>query len=255
MRKLWALPFLAVPVFGVWSFWISPGQGWWMPENVSTYGGKIDHLFNVILVITGITFVGTEVVLAWFLFKYAEGGPAPRKAHYVHGHHTIELIWTLIPAAILVFIAFYQMATWKEVKFRSSLPQGPPLARVVAWQFEWRVFYPGDDGKLGTLDDIVSVNKLYVPVNQPVVILLRSRDVLHSFFLPNLRLKQDAVPGMEIPVWFQVTREGEFDLPCAELCGWGHYKMKGRLVVLPPYKFAEKLGELKKEQMDQGKVE
>ncbi len=245
-RKLWALLFLAVPVLGVWSFWISPGRGWWLPQNVSSFGGQIDHLFYVILWITGITFVATEVVLAWFLFRYAGDGTS-RKALYIQGHHRTEVIWTLVPAGILVFIAMYQMSAWREIKFKSQFP-APPSVRVVAGQFEWRVFYPGDDGKLGTLDDLVSVNVFHAPVGVPVVFELRSRDVLHSFFLPELRLKQDAVPGMTIPVWFQADRTGSFDLPCAELCGWGHYKMKGRLVVESEGDFRKFLADLKAEQ-------
>ena len=91
--------------------------------------------------------------------------------------------------------------------------------------------YPGKDGKLGTPDDIYHVNDLHVPVGEEILVSLKSQDVLHDFFLPNLRIKQDAVPGMAIPVWFKATEKGIFDLVCAELCGWGHYKMKGRLTV------------------------
>ena len=86
-------------------------------------------------------------------------------------------------------------------------------------------------GKLGDADDIFVVNDLHLPVNEEILIDLKSADVLHSFFLPNVRVKQDAVPGMKIPVWFRATETGTFDLVCAELCGWGHYKMKGRLTV------------------------
>ena len=98
---------------------------------------------------------------------------------------------------------------------------------VTGRQFEWRLRYPGPDGSFDTPDDLFSVNELHVPVNEDILVQLKSADVLHDFFLPNLRVKQDAVPGMKIPVWFRATEEGVFDLVCAELCGWGHYKMKG----------------------------
>ena len=98
-------------------------------------------------------------------------------------------------------------------------------------QFEWRLRYPGNDGQLGTPDDVHLVNDLHVPIDEEIVIAIKSDDVLHSFFLPNLRLKQDVVPGMKQFVWFTAQREGTFDIVCAELCGWGHYKMKGRLTV------------------------
>jgi cytochrome c oxidase subunit 2 len=84
---------------------------------------------------------------------------------------------------------------------------------------------------LGTKDDVHAVNDLHLPVDEDILIDLKSMDVLHDLFLPHLRIKQDAVPGMKIPVWFRATEQGTYDLVCAELCGWGHYKMKGRLTV------------------------
>jgi cytochrome c oxidase subunit 2 len=102
---------------------------------------------------------------------------------------------------------------------------------VVARQFEWRLRYPGRDGMLGTRDDLFLTNDLHLPVDEDILIQLKSMDVLHSFFLPNMRIKQDAVPGMKIPVWFKAKETGQFDIVCAELCGWGHYKMKGRITI------------------------
>ena len=106
-----------------------------------------------------------------------------------------------------------------------------PTVEVVARQFEWRLRYPGRDGMLGTRDDLFLTNDLHLPVDEDVLVQLKSMDVLHSFFLPNLRIKQDAVPGMKIPVWFKAKETGQFDIVCAELCGWGHYKMKGRVTI------------------------
>ena len=111
------------------------------------------------------------------------------------------------------------------------MPNIPPTVEVTARQFEWRLRYPGPDGEIGTIDDIHHVNDLHIPVDEEILVDLKSMDVLHSFFLPELRVKQDAVPGMKIPVWFKALEPGEYDLVCAELCGWGHYKMKGRLTV------------------------
>ena len=122
------------------------------------------------------------------------------------------------------------MNAWADVKMRKPKDM-PPTVEVTARQFEWRLRYPGPDGKLGTPDDIHHVNDLHIPVDEEVLVQLESMDVLHDFFLPNLRIKQDAVPGMSIPVWFRATDTGTYDLVCAELCGWGHYKMKGRLTI------------------------
>jgi cytochrome c oxidase subunit 2 len=105
----------------------------------------------------------------------------------------------------------------------------PPIAEITGRQFEWRIRYAGQDGKVGTEDDVELVNDLHLPVNEEIVLSIKSMDVLHSFFLPNLRVKQDVVPGMKQFVWFRATRTGVYDIVCAELCGWGHYKMRGRV--------------------------
>jgi cytochrome c oxidase subunit II len=120
----------------------------------------------------------------------------------------------------------------------------PTTVEVTGRQFEWRLRYPGKDGKFGTPDDVYHVNDLHVPVNEEILVSLKTQDVLHDFFLPNLRVKQDAVPGMAIPVWFKATDTGTFDLVCAELCGWGHYKMKGRLTVQTREQYDEWLSEM-----------
>lgn len=229
MPKLWGSLFLFVPIFSIAIFAIAPAYNWWLPENVSTFGGDVDYLFWWILVIVTIAFVGTQAVLVYALFKY---GSHDGRATFIHTNHRLEFWWTLGPAAILVFIAFFQFNTWIEIKSEKKFPKKQPDAEVLAGQFEWRIRYTGPDGAIGTEDDIISVNDLHVPVNEDFLIRLRSRDVLHSFFLPNLRVKQDAVPGMDIPVWFHPTKTGTYDLLCAELCGWGHYKMRGILTVL-----------------------
>jgi cytochrome c oxidase subunit 2 len=200
----------------------------WLPRDVSEHGHQIDHLFNFILVLTGLVFLATEVALVWFLWIY-EGGTNKQPAKFTHGSHNLEVVWTILPAATLLFIAIYQMNAWADVKIRK--PNMLPTVEVTGRQFEWRLRYPGKDGKIGTHDDIHAVNDLHVPLNEDILVDLKSMDVLHDFFLPNLRVKQDAVPGMAIPVWFRALEPGTYDLVCAELCGWGHYKMKGRLTV------------------------
>jgi cytochrome c oxidase subunit 2 len=168
------------------------------------------------------------------LWKYdAARNTEPVK--YTHGSHTLEVVWSILPAAVLVFIAVYQMNAWADAKLlRPATPDGtplPPLAEVKGRQFEWRIRYAGTDGIVGSADDVFAVNDLHVPLDEQVVLAIKSEDVLHSFFLPNLRIKQDVVPGMKQFVWFTATKKGEYDIVCAELCGWGHYKMKGRITV------------------------
>jgi cytochrome c oxidase subunit 2 len=103
--------------------------------------------------------------------------------------------------------------------------------QVTAKQFNWEVLYPGPDGKFETDDDKMIENDLHVPVNEVVRVRLASKDVIHSFFVPQFRLKQDAVPGRVIEVWFQATKPGVYELPCAELCGFGHSGMLGHVTV------------------------
>jgi cytochrome c oxidase subunit 2 len=201
-----------------------------MPEAVSTYAPDIDYLFNLIMWMVAFFFVLTEGLLVYFVFKYAKDDGT--KAVFSHGNHKLELAWTVIPGLMLLFIAFAQMGTWADIKYRGNLPKSEPIAHVWASQFDWRMQYPGADGVYGTWDDIESPHLFKVPVDEDVVFILHSRDVLHSFFVPEFRLKQDAVPGMAIPMWFNAMKEGTYDLICAELCGWGHYKMAGRVEVV-----------------------
>ncbi len=202
---------------------------WMMPETVSTYGPAIDQMYYVILVITGVVFFLTEGILIAFLvmYRHKEG----RKAAYIHGSTKAEVIWTVTPFLIVMAIALASKSSWDLVKDPANIPADAMQLLVTAKQFEWNVTYPGPDGRIGTDDDFTVRNQLHIPVNRAVRVNLRAEDVIHSFFLPEFRLKQDAIPGREIPVWFEATRTGEFTLGCAELCGLGHYRMKGTVYV------------------------
>jgi cytochrome c oxidase subunit 2 len=201
----------------------------WLPENVSTYGNDIDRLFYLIYYITGATFLLVAVTMVAFLILYRkrEG----RRARYTHGNTTLEIIWTIVPAVILVVLSFMSQATWGNIK--GHMPPADVHVQVTAKQFNWEVTYPGPDRKLGTEDDLEMENEVHVPVNKVILVHLKSKDVIHSFFLPNFRLKQDAVPGREIQAWFQATKPGRYELPCAELCGFGHSGMRGWVYVHP----------------------
>ncbi|HET6616641.1 MAG TPA: cytochrome c oxidase subunit II [Gemmatimonadota bacterium] len=204
---------------------------WLLPEPVSSFGSEIDSIYYLILVITAAIFVIVEVALVVFLFKYRhrEG----RRAEYSHGHTTLEVVWTVVPFILVMVIAWMSMQVWLEAKIANEdhVPAGALPLRVTAKQFEWNVTYPGPDEKLDTADDFVKRNQLHLPVNRAVRIDLTSEDVIHSFFLPDMRVKQDAVPGMVIGVWVEPTKAGEYTLGCAELCGLGHYRMKGSVTV------------------------
>jgi cytochrome c oxidase subunit 2 len=206
----------------------------WLPENVSTYGGDIDAVFALVYYLTLGWLVLTFGTIGWFLVRYRRGGGRP--AAHVRGERLGEVAWILVPVALVLVLDFWidlrGAPAWARVKV-----ERPPAAltiRVTGKQFNWEVVYPGPDGRFDTADDRTFENELHVPVGQAVRLELRARDVIHSFFVPNLRLKQDVVPGRVIEAWFEATKPGEYEIPCAMLCGFGHSGMKGVLYVETP---------------------
>jgi cytochrome c oxidase subunit 2 len=201
----------------------------WLPPTFSTYGETIDRIFYVIYYVTGATFFIVQGTLLLFLVLYRHRGD--RRATYTHGNTALEIAWTIAPAILLVILAFVSRSVWAEIK--QQVPASDLELHVTAKQFNWEVAYPGLDGKHGTPDDVTIDNDVHVPVDKTVRLLLKSRDVIHSFFIPHLRFKQDMLPGHEIPAWFKVTKADRYEIPCAELCGFGHSGMRGWLIVHP----------------------
>ncbi|MCG6155690.1 cytochrome c oxidase subunit II [Rubinisphaera margarita] len=261
MKRLWWIFFLMIwPVLAVIVSLLTPQLQWGFPlsgQSDSPLGGEIDHLFYLILIITGVVFVGTHVALGYVIWT-ASSRPADRRAWYTHGNHKLEMTWTIIPGLILLFLAFYQMKTWAQFRMEEAYPEAARqniVAEVNARQFEWRIRYPAPGKELQRkpqLDDMYGVNELHVPAGSPVTIHLRTIDVQHSFFLPTMRIKQDAVPGLVIPVWFEAKEPGEYPLVCAELCGWGHYKMGAKVVAHPPEEFDEFMKTMHQAQFNDG---
>jgi cytochrome c oxidase subunit 2 len=295
VQKLWSVLFGVVMLAAFLLFAVAPlVQGWWLPRNVASFGGDIDNLFYLILAITGFFFVLTEALLIWNMYRYAE--EPGRRAIYVHGNHKLEVLWTIVPGAILLFLAIAQVPvwmvvkhifTWNEVKQKAAAEaRATPdvlQVEVSARQWEWRIRYPSvahiqtwqkdekaaEEDFLRRLpeqaDDVHAVGQLHCWQGERVVVHLKTRDVIHSFFLPNLRLKQDALPGKTIPVWFMCkeyntapdgdrwvdgydpatqtwakydpktqaydSQEHIWELACAEFCGARHSMMRGRLYV------------------------
>lgn len=203
----------------------------WFPESISTFGGDIDSVFHLIYYIVGVWFLLTEGALVFFAIRYRRG--AARRVSAVRGETAKELAWLLVPAVIVLGLDLGIDAAgsnaWAKIKMQS--PAGEVLLRVTAKQFNWGVTYPGPDGKFGTADDLVMDNVLHVPIGKTVRITLMSEDVIHGFFVPNLRLKQDVVPGRRIDAWFKATKTGTYEIACSELCGFGHSGMRGFLKV------------------------
>jgi len=208
---------------------------WWLPPNVTSYGEDIDWLFHLIYAITGITAILVFACLIAFLVMYRDR--PGRKATYTHGNTTLEIVWTIVPALILVVLTFLSVPAWSKIKMQ--MPPTELTVEVTAKQFNWQVAYAGPDGKFGTEDDKKFLDEMHVPVNKKIRVNLKSQDVIHSFFVPNFRIKQDAVPGREIGVWFDANKPGKYEWPCAELCGFGHSGMRGWVYVHTPEEYAK----------------
>lgn len=257
---------------------------YWLPESVSSFGHQVDQLFYYILYLTVIVNIAVFVVFAYFLVKYRHR--PGRHATFIHGNNRLETVWTLVPTIILALTAVLSETSWSSIKkFPASMAREKDVIEieVVAQQFLWNFHYPGKDGKLGrrsrdlinkngapdeqigldrsdpdAKDDFVT-NVMYIPVNRRVFVHLSSRDVIHSFYLPDFRIKQDAVPGMKSRIWLQAEKTSAevigtnadgtpkpFDIACAELCGQGHFKMRGQMYVVSDEEYQKFLEEQSK---------
>lgn len=231
----------------------------WLPPLMSDRVG-IDKALSITLVVTGVVFILTNLLLAWFGFKYQDAPGA--RAAYWHDNPRLEWTWTLVTAGILAVFLFNALSLWGQVQ--SPAPADAMVIEVTGQQFAWNVRYAGKDGVLGrtdpriasqenaiglvkddpaSADDLLLLNQLYLPVDKPVLVRLKSLDVIHSFFLPNFRVKQDAMPGMTVETWFVPKQAGNFEIACAEHCGLGHYRMRGQVHVVPQTEFDAALTE------------
>lgn len=203
----------------------------WLPENVSTFGGDVDGIIQLIFGIVGTWLVLAMATLLFFALRYRS--TSQRRAAYAPARTLRGMAVVLLPVGLVLLfdlgIDAASTRAWDRIKV--ELPQAELAVRVIGKQYVWTFVHPGADGLLDTSDDITELNTLHVPVNVVVHFELQAEDVIHSFFIPNLRLKQDAVPGRTFKGWFEVTREGRYQIVCAELCGLGHTNMRGWLQV------------------------
>lgn len=209
-----------------------PGPTWWLPEDVSLHGYQVDNLFYVILVVTGIIFVVVEALLVAFVWKYrARPG---RKAVYLHGHKGLEITWTVATTIILFGIVFLTKKSWSAIKM-SDPPAEARLVDLTAQQFTWKFSLPGTGEQYGKTSDIAPPERLiHVEEGKPVVFHMKSIDVIHSLYIPQMRIKQDIVPGSPWRVWFTPMKAGKYEIACAELCGAEHWSMRGVIHVDTP---------------------
>lgn len=209
-----------------------------LPPNIASYGGEVDSVFAFIWYIVLFWFVVAEAALVYCLVSYRRK-PGVR-ATWLPADTAATNAWVLVPALVILgfdlAIEARSHHAWDLIKLQ--LPAHDELVRITARQFVWTFTHAGADGRLDTRDDIQEVSELHVPAGKVVRFELTSHDVLHSFWVPALRLKQDAVPGRAFPGWFEATGEGDHEIACAELCGAAHTVMRAVLRVRPPAEHA-----------------
>ncbi len=274
MHRFWSLLFAAVNMACLALLVVAyayPGLGWWLPDSASTQANEIDSLFYLITGLCAFFFVATQGILIYSLWRFpstAPGSPSP-----IHGHPGLEIGWTIAPLVGLLVITAASLPVWKEARYQGFPPPAlegtnplPPEADqvilVTARQWDWHLKYATESlpaegirqwASVGNPSDLIIANELHVWKGAKVSLLLRTTDVIHSFFVPALRLKQDTLPGKTIPMRFEATvsnvrfdpaegrvvpneTKASWEIACAELCGGNHFRMRGKLFVHPDRK-------------------
>lgn len=223
-----------------------------LPESASAHAHEIDMMIYLLHFLAFALFFGWGTYFIIALVKFNRWSHPKANYHGTHSHAStaIEIGVAIIEAILLIG---FSIPFW--AKHVNAMPNRSDMieVHVIAEQFAWNIHYPGKDGKFGTRDvkfidqqsnpigldnsdpaakdDIVTINQLHLPIGRPAYIRVSTKDVIHSFSLPVMRVKQDTIPGMSIPVWFTPTKTGNFEIACAQLCGLGHYRMKGFLTI------------------------
>jgi cytochrome c oxidase subunit 2 len=220
-----------------------------LPIAASEHAGEIDHMLSLVHWLMLLMFIGWGLFFIYVLFRFRKG--ANPRADYVGAKGKLSKgIEIAIVVAEVVLLVGYAIPAWARRVKQFPAENEATVVRVVGEQFAWNVQYPGPDGRFGRTDitkvsadnpmgldrtdpnakdDLTTINQLTLPVNRPVLVHLSSKDVIHSFGLFEMRVKQDAIPGLDIPVWFIPNRIGDYEIACSQLCGLGHYRMRGFL--------------------------
>jgi cytochrome c oxidase subunit II len=263
-NKINAFLLLGLLVFGLIGAWycndLYYGKTLFPQGSASIEGEEIDKMFMITTAVTGFVFVLTQILLFWFSFKYQESDN--RKAYYFAHSTKLELIWTTIPAIVLCVLVVFGLRAW--FKITGDAPKDALVVEVTGHQFGWEFRYPGSDKVLGkknyrltkganslgvdfndpaSLDDIHVSTTMHIPVGVPVKMVIHAQDVIHDVGLPHFRLKMDAVPGIPTTQWFtpkfttaqmkESTKNPDFtyEISCDQMCGKGHFSMRGVIIV------------------------
>jgi cytochrome c oxidase subunit II len=223
---------------------------WHAPATITSTGQAIDHQYDLTLYVTATVFILSQLGLAYAIFRFRDRG---QRAAFSHGNNTMEVLWTGATIILFLGLGILGRKAWADARFTEAGP-GSVQIEATTNQFVFNFRYPGPDGKFGRLDptkidasvgnplgidpkdpagkDDIVVPTLTVPVNRQVELLIRSQDVIHNFFVRELRLQQDAVPGLVVPIHFTADKIGQYEIMCTQLCGLGHYKMHSLLNVV-----------------------
>jgi cytochrome c oxidase subunit 2 len=222
-----------------------------LPTAASTHAGDVDEVMVLVHWLMAALFVGWSLFFTYVLVRFR------RRSHPVATYSGLRGKWSAwleggVLVAEVVLLAFFSVPVWSARVDSFPSEAESTVVRVVAEQFAWNVHYPGPDNRFGRMDiafiapdnplgidrsdpaardDITTINELHLPVNRPVIVYLSSKDVVHSFTLPQMRVKQDAIPGIAQPVWFTPTQTGEWNIVCSQLCGVAHYRMFGTYTI------------------------
>jgi cytochrome c oxidase subunit 2 len=246
MVVIWLITFISTYFF--------VAKTWWLPPGASEATGFIDGQFTLTFILMGIVFVAAQLGLGYIVYMFRErpsSGPVP----YSHGNTRLEIVWTTLTTILFIGLNLMGSRVWASQRFDPPADDAVKV-EVTGMQFAWYFRYPGKDGTFAptsvklmdpsagseaaigldtsnpdSKDDIVT-GTMYLPVNREIDLSLRSVDVIHNFFVPALRFKQDLVPGLNIHMHIKPTVIGDYEIACAELCGLGHYKMHGMVHVV-----------------------
>lgn len=222
-----------------------------LPPAASEHAGAIDAMLDHVHVLILVLFAGWAAYFIFVLLRFRQGTHPRANPAGTHGRFAMAIFAAVAIAEAVMLIGF-ALPLWFERTSAAPAGENPLVIRVTAEQFVWNVHYPGADGEFGETtpalvsptnplgldrssrygkDDLVLLSEIHLPVNRTVLIQLASKDVIHSFGVPAMRVKQDVVPGLRSPVWFTPTVTGEFEIACSQLCGIGHHRMRGVIKV------------------------
>lgn len=238
-----------------------------LPIAASTYASSVDNALHILHIGMTAIFILWVLFFVYCLVRFRKGRN-PKADNNVNKWSVQSFVPDLAILTFELWLIFsFGLPIWSHIKEEFPDESKAQVVEMVAEQFAWNFQYAGPDGQFGrrdpklidlasnpmgidftdaaAADDIVTLNELHVPLGKPTLVYMSSKDVIHSFFVPEFRVKQDTVPGMKIPLWFEATKTGRYEIGCAQLCGLGHYRMKGEVIVHTPEEFEAKLKEIK----------